>query len=887
MKKILFTLICIYCCAEVMAQVQKTYSLAASKTRFRASSIVLNKHGKLFIGYNAINTSSVFIGLQVLDTVTGSNQTYDTSNTAMPIGAVNTLEVQDDILWMGTMNGLIRWNTITDTWGRFDRNNSPLKSDSIFSIRLSPDSTLLIGTAKGFFTYKAGNWAEFNTQNSLLVSDWINAVACETNGRIWLGSPGGLFSKQNNNWTVYNQSNSAMKFDSIQNIFIGKNNKVWVHTRVYNPQKDSIKYESYSQIWYLHQGDFKNYFRERGEELKQVLSPGESGFYALNFTLDEKGELYGLNYYNMGYPPQNTFIYKLTDDSPLIQAIANSAFQNLNDRNAVCYDPSGKLWIPGRTKVTCINPELYSSSIGFKPTVLNSVFLDINQVKARYSAAADFYHSYYNGRKGYEVPKGTGNHAMFASGVWIGGVSNQQLHIAAQTYRQSGNDFWPGPLDTITATCDSLTSKQWDKVWKVNKSDIDSFNIAFAAGRVTNGTYTIPTDILMWPAHGSGKQSRYLAPFVDVNQDGQYSPMNGDYPLIKGDQMLFWIVNDNTYIHSETNGKPLGAELHISAYAYHCPQPTVKGDFLNYTTFCHIKTINRSNRDYSDFYLSIWNDSDLGDYTDDYLGSNPKQHYTFFYNKDDWDSWYNAYPPIISNVFLNKPLTHAMSYVNDFSQGQGNPTNPQHYYNYMRSIWKDSTRLTYGVDGKTTGVLTNWIFPGNDDPSGLWNWTMMDTTLNLKLFDARIIASTSSATLPAGGTTELEYALVYTSVPGPRSHQDLLNQNEINCKNVRLWYTQNRLSTCGVSLANEDVSEQEFEINIYPNPSNGKLRLEATELLSGAEVNIFNSAGKVVLSSQLNKNGFAELDLYFVPSGVYWIKVLDGRKCVVQKWVKY
>ncbi len=45
-----------------------------------------------------------------------------------------------------------------------------------------------------------------------------------------------------------------------------------------------------------------------------------------------------------------------------------------------------------------------------------------------------------------------------------------QLHIAAQTYRQSGNDYWPGPLvgDTLTYA----TSQSWAKIWKVDRNDI-------------------------------------------------------------------------------------------------------------------------------------------------------------------------------------------------------------------------------------------------------------------------------------------------------------------------------------------------------------------------------------------------------------------------------
>src|SRR5829696_4852877 len=50
----------------------------------------------------------------------------------------------------------------------------------------------------------------------------------------------------------------------------------------------------------------------------------------------------------------------------------------------------------------------------------------------------------------YEIPKGGGIHSLFSGALWMGGVdASNNLKVAAQTYRQDGSDFWPGPLDTI------------------------------------------------------------------------------------------------------------------------------------------------------------------------------------------------------------------------------------------------------------------------------------------------------------------------------------------------------------------------------------------------------------------------------------------------------
>ncbi len=84
-------------------------------------------------------------------------------------------------------------------------------------------------------------------------------------------------------------------------------------------------------------------------------------------------------------------------------------------------------------------------------------YLDINNVKARFNSAGDKFWDM-TSKAEFEVPKGSGASSLFAGSIWIGGYdAGHQLKMAAQTYRQTGNDFWPGPL-TSTASINSATS---------------------------------------------------------------------------------------------------------------------------------------------------------------------------------------------------------------------------------------------------------------------------------------------------------------------------------------------------------------------------------------------------------------------------------------------
>jgi len=164
--------------------------------------------------------------------------------------------------------------------------------------------------------------------------------------------------------------------------------------------------------------------------------------------------------------------------------------------------------------------------------------IDINQVKTTINSNGDLFWNYTSGV--YEVPVGGGANTVFAGATWIGGLDTAgTLHVAAQTYRQTGNDFYPGPVMN-TSSYSPATDAQWNKVWKISKTTIDSFILWYANPSIYPG-YTVPSIITNWPSNGDvpSGQAAVLAPFVDVNANGFYDPASGDYPCIKGDQALF------------------------------------------------------------------------------------------------------------------------------------------------------------------------------------------------------------------------------------------------------------------------------------------------------------------------------------------------------------
>lgn len=108
-----------------------------------------------------------------------------------------------------------------------------------------------------------------------------------------------------------------------------------------------------------------------------------------------------------------------------------------------------------------------------------------------------------------QFPKGSGLHSNLAS-LWVSGydASNGVFNVAARLYRQTGMIIRPGPLDS-SGNSTLSTATDWDKIWKVNRSTIDSFLLL-----PSHTLLNTPAVILEWPAkensHAVGKNGAVL-----------------------------------------------------------------------------------------------------------------------------------------------------------------------------------------------------------------------------------------------------------------------------------------------------------------------------------------------------------------------------------------
>ncbi len=558
-------------------------------------------------------------------------------------------------------------------------------------------------------------------------------------------------------------------------------------------------------------------------------------------------------------------------------------------------------------------------------------YLNINNIKARVNAAGDLFSDFTFTGTQFEVPKGSGKGTIYGSNLWFGGYdAGGQLHIAGQTYRQTGTDFFAGPIDTA-GTYGTAYDAAWNRVWKINKCAIDTYSnwISAAAPIGSNPLLSGSTEdtvsmeaILNWPAFNMNGQP--LAPFVDANSDGVYDPAAGDVPLIKGDQAIFFVYNDARGLHTETNGAHLGLEIQGMVYAYSRPNDSA----LYNTVFTSYKIINKTASRLDSVFIGNWTDFDIGYYNDDYVGCDVSRAAYYGYNGTAVDGSgqteaYGANPPAQAVVFLRGPLADAngiddllsstpngtnygdgiidnerlgMSkflFYNNAASLNGNPQTADNYYQYVSETWKNGSPVTYGGSGTMGSVHCNYMFPGASDPLGYGtnmnpqaSWD--EASAAITPGDIRGIGASGPFTLRPNSVQSFDFAYVYgRAASGGNLASVAVMKNRIDSVrhkfNIGITGCSCSTNTTGVSAVPQKTNSDLF---IHPNPAKDNIYIDYTSASKNAVVEIYNVIGEKLIQTKLNLISQQVISIADLAKGLYILKVQDGEVAITKKFLK-
>ncbi|MEL6612867.1 MAG: hypothetical protein AAFQ53_12280 [Bacteroidota bacterium] len=355
--------------------------------------------------------------------------------------------------------------------------------------------------------------------------------------------------------------------------------------------------------------------------------------------------------------------------------------------------------------------------------------LDAAGARARIHNTGNLFSNANLGWRGYTyaVPKESTNDANVAAhALWVAGLVDGDTLGAGSPW--SPYEFWPGPIPESGVPTDC---SEFDKLWSVRRGDLIRY---YESGEITE-------NLGSWPVHLG-------APVIDG--DGipdNYDLGAGDQPALRGDQTVWWLMNDVGNVHQVTRSAPLGIEVRAEASA---KASTVQD--IHEATFYRYTLTNRSTSTIDRAFVGFFSEMTGGyEYQNDFVGTDTTLSlwYTYDFRPDIYvgGSW------AIGATVLEGPIILPDGRDNDrdgaidelgergdlhatllLYGGGGDPTHDeissaQDIYHYLSGSWRDGVPLTvggYGYNGpdgglgqSSEGSLTRYIFSG--EPGVFWS----------------------------------------------------------------------------------------------------------------------------------------------------------------------
>lgn len=521
-----------------------------------------------------------------------------------------------------------------------------------------------------------------------------------------------------------------------------------------------------------------------------------------------------------------------------------------------------------------------SQSSLYSQSVIPFDSLDGNNVKMLVYTDGYLAHDKINGSGAYLVPKDSGTSSIYSMDLWITGIDavNSDTFLFENTYRRSmlfSSTFnGVGPIaNSYSATYEG----KYKRLWKLSKDQIE-----YHKQNVGKSNYVMIDAVENWPAHGDvgNGEAFYLAPFIDWNQDGIYTPEFGDYPCIKGDQAIYTISNN---MNADTGYKwtPFPLEIHQLVYSFNTSDP------LNNAVFMEYKIVNRSVSEIEEVYVGNWIDFDIGCYNDDFMGCDSNLNFFYAYNGDAFDEdcggamGYKSEIPFCGEVFLNQKLSSFIMPGRGTNPIRGDATVPKDFVNYLGGRWLDGEKIKVGGNGHPSDsgaslVSTTYMFPADPRDTVFWN----ESTVGNVPFDRRGVGASGPFIIESGQSLELALAIVFTSDASKQGWDDFDTfKSDVNF--VQNYY-DNNIDYCPYWTT--DVAEITFknEISIYPNPARDIISIDFGKTNS-AQVVMYDAFGKEVLSYRINGNKVHTLDVSSLQRGFYLLSINDGQQVVSKK----
>jgi len=493
----------------------------------------------------------------------------------------------------------------------------------------------------------------------------------------------------------------------------------------------------------------------------------------------------------------------------------------------------------------------------------------------------------------FKSPKSELASPVLTAALWMSGVdTGGDLHVAAQRYREKGMEFYDGPTVTnYTAAYDSF----YKRVFKVTANEINTHRqLSFPVSESQ-----VAEDLLKWPAKGNPYVLQQygvaitdtLAPFVDADANGIYEPTKGDYPEICGDEAVFFVFNDLRGVHNESQGLPLGFEIRGLEQVF--IDNSAGMDYgkraINNTVFVSYQIKNRMALDYHDFYLSMFEDPDLGCFSNDRVGCDSVRNMAFVYNGTSPDpncngiTGYSFTNVSFGTISLNHDLSSFCYFTNALGSNlaQSDPDTSIEYRNYMTAHWADGIPFTQGGSGYGGIDSVNFIFPGSPLNPAEWSEVGPSVAAVIPPGDRRFVATTNKVNFAAGETKRYDFAFTNSfDADTNATFLTIVDTLKRDADLVQAFY-DNYIANCAYQpVVGVPTLHNNLTVALVPNPATDEVQITSDVTITA--VTVYDMQGKAVLTTTGNTNSIL-LNTKALQRGLYLVKVEAGSSSITKK----
>lgn len=487
-----------------------------------------------------------------------------------------------------------------------------------------------------------------------------------------------------------------------------------------------------------------------------------------------------------------------------------------------------------------------------------------------------------NNTPGLEWPIGSGKFTIFTAGLSIGAYVNGQLRMANASY---SGEFAPGYVADSSGNLMFKTNAKY-KLYSVRYNDTK---------------YNNP-DVELW------KNAVLLgAPFTDNNYNGIYEVGIDKPGMPDATQTVFICLTDaDASNHTTSEGfsggtTPLYSEIHITAWGY-------DSGLLNNLHFIQWDIINKNKTAWEKTYFAIFNDPDLGDADDDYIGCDSAMQIAYSYNSDNQDGTgqgrsYGANPPATGLILLRGPVSKTgisndsirMSSLCYFLGSvapvceQDPSSAPIQAYNFMRGVKKDGTPWLNPTT--VPPFITKFCY--NGDPETAEGWTeykgkiencggiLFGNVVPSPPGDRRFILNAGSDFLRVNPGETQRIVIAQAVERGTDNKNSVTKLKETLNLSRRVYYQVIENQETYYIEPPPPLPQTYKLYQNYPNPFNPVTTIKYDmKKLWKVKIEVYDMRGEIIstLVNEEKPQGSYEVkfDASNLPSGIYFIKMISG-----------